>query len=196
MKQRRVWLIALLILCLALILSGCEKNDDDDDDDAPPADDDAVTDDDQVADDDLADDDATDDDAAPEQVQKFRLDLDFEVDFDAVLHLRQYPDDTLSGRLIPAAGFDVIAADIALEGEGRLLRFPEAFGRMVTLKLSGPAVPGSPCGEQPISYSLTLTAKEDNGYMVGGLTAYCGENTYFGRPARVMRLSGLQTHEN
>jgi len=196
------WQMILLVLLLAvsLLVTACDNDDDDDNDDndAAPSDNDVDDDDDTVDDDDDDDDvidDDDDDDTAPPQVGKFRFDFSFEVDFEATLQMRQYLDDSVQGRFTATDGFDVIAAGTVLEGEGRLIHFPEAFGRMVVIKFQGPAVPGGKCGEQSMSYSLTLTAKEDNGYMVGGLTAYCGADTYFGKPARVLRISGVQNHE-
>jgi hypothetical protein len=63
---------------------------------------------------------------------------------------------------------------------------------MIMLKFQGPALNRGPCGSRPVSYAMALTAKENNGYLVGSVTAYCGADTYTGHPARVMRLSGLQ----
>jgi hypothetical protein len=170
------WLIAMTLWAVA-----CEKTDDEADDDQTAADDDASP-----------GDDDDNDDSAPGYVHKFKFDLSFEVDFKAELKLKQDDAGHLEGAFTPQQSFDVVAAGTTLMGEGKLLAFPEAYGRMVTLKLSGPSVPTGPCGDAPISYSLTLTAKENNGYMVGGLVAYCGENTFTGRAARVMRLSGIQ----
>ncbi|HPM75540.1 MAG TPA: hypothetical protein PK961_00515 [bacterium] len=193
--MKRGWMIWLMLLpTLFFALVACDKNDDDDDNDAA-ADDDTSADDD---DDDTmpADDDDDDDDAPPPlETGRFLLHMDFETDFRAHLRLVQYSDDTFTGQFLPKQSFDVITADVPLEGAGKMIRFPEALGRMIVLKFQGPAVSGGKCGDLPVSYSLALTAKEDNGYLVGGLTAYCGANTFYGRPARVMRLSGLQTPE-
>jgi hypothetical protein len=166
--------VILLALLLAASLLACEKNEDNE---KHPA----------AADDDAADDDAADDDAGPVYTENYRFDLSFEVQFKATLRLAQHADGTLDGAFTPEQGFDVVEAGVTLLGE--------ALGRMIALKLHGPALPGSPCGDQPISYSLTLTAKENNGYMVGGVTAYCGENVFSGRPARLMRISGVQERE-
>lgn len=189
MKRSLLWFV--LLLTLALVATACQK-DNDDDDDATSADDDAAADDDGAAgDDDAADDDA-DDDATPPEAQEFRFDLSWEVEFTATLVLRQYADNTLEGRFVPAQGFDVIRANTPLDGTGKLLEFPETFGRMITLKMQGPVLNREPCNDQPISYSLTLTAKENNGYLIGSVAAYCGADNYSGRVARVMRISGLQ----
>jgi len=189
------WLM-ILVLALTLLAAGCDKNDDDDDNNNPSDDDDSTpVDDDQTTDDDAAgDDDAVDDDTPP-LVSKFRFDLDFEVDFSAMLQIREYEDGSQAGRFTATDGFDATAAGTVLEGNGQKLQFPEAFGRILTLKFQGPAVAAGLCGDQPMSYSLTLTAKENNGYMVGGLAAYCGAETYTGRVARIQRLPGLQEHE-
>ena len=178
---------ALLWLVLAMLfaVAACDKNDDDDND-AASADDDAALDDDDTA----ADDD--DDDSSPGPVELYQFTLSFEVEFQAVLKMKQYADGTLDGVLIPGQGFDVVTAGTTLQGSGKLWQFPEANGRMIMLKLQGPSVPGGKCGDEPISYSLTLTAKENNGYLVGGLAAYCGADNYTGRVARLLRLSGVQ----
>ncbi len=189
MKRSLLWLV--LLLTLALAATGCQKDNNADDDASPAGDDDAADDDGATADDDAADDDA-DDDATPPEAQEFRFDLSWETQFTASLVLRQYADNTLEGRFVPAQGFDVIKANTPLDGTGTLLMFPETFGRMITLKMQGPALNREPCNDQPISYSLTLTAKENNGYMIGSVAAYCGADNYSGRVARVMRISGLQ----
>ena len=193
MKKIPLWLLIVLIFCLAC--GACSK-DEKNKSDEPSVDDDQTADDDQV-DDDVVDDDTADDDVSPPpQVIKYKGDFDFEVQFKASFTMEKALDHTLTGTLTPSAGFDVISAEVPLEGTGKLYEFPEALGRLIALKMQGPAVPGGKCGDQPVSYSLTLTYKEDNGYVVGGLTAYCGENTYIGRAARLMRLSGLLLQDN
>ncbi|HPQ70131.1 MAG TPA: hypothetical protein PKW95_13470 [bacterium] len=194
--MKRGWMILLMLLpALIFALAACDKNDDDDDNDAA-VDDDTPADDDDDDDTTPADDDDDDDDTPPPlETGRFLLHMDFETDFRAHLRLVQYSDDTFTGQFLPKQSFDVITADVPLEGAGKMIRFPEALGRMIVLKFQGPAVSGGRCGDLPMSYSMALTAKEDNGYLVGGLTAYCGAETYYGRPARVMRLSGLQTLE-
>ena len=47
-----------------------------------------------------------------------------------------------------------------------------------------------PCREEPVSLALSLSEKDESGYLAGSLTAYCGEGVYAGAPARVMRISG------
>lgn len=176
--------LALLLLLLA-IFTACDKEDDDDDNnDASPA-----------GDDDTSPNGGADDDndtETPTYVEKYEFDLSFEVDFKAVLRMKQYSDGSLEGALTPEAAFDVVAAGVTLSGAGRLVQFPEAYTRMIILKLQGPIVTGGKCGDATLSYSLALTGRQDNGYVVGALTAYCGAETYSGRPARVMRLTGLQ----
>ncbi len=154
-----------------------------------PADDDAA-DDDSSPDDDAT---AADDDSAPPYVQKYQFALAIEVQFQATLKLAQNPNGNLTAAFIPQQGFDVLLAGTTLLGSGQLWSIPEANGRMVMLRLNGPAAPNGPCGNNPISYAVSLTAKASNAYMVGGLTAYCGANTFTGSPARVMRLAGWQT---
>lgn len=182
--QRMFWLLAIMLV-LALALVACDK---DEDDETPSSDSGDSSDDDTPS-----DDDDDDDDTPAPLVGMFEFDMTLEVDFQATLRLKQFADDTLVAALIPDESFDVLAAGSTLSGAGKILRFPEAHGHMLMLKLQGPAITGGKCGDAPLSYSVTLTCRDGNYYYVGGFTAYCGEAAYTGRAARVMRLSGIPT---
>ena len=171
-------LFLIALLALALVLVGCNKNDDDDDDDDNGDDDDD--------DDDTSDDD--DDDTVG--TEHFTLDLDLE------LRGQAHIDMAVTGNNVQATfkaktGFDIIAQDTELTGAGSLYWFDGQL-RMVALKFVGPAVPGSPCANDQISYSVTLSSKMENTYVSGGFVAYCGDGVYTGQPAQVYRLSGFQ----
>jgi hypothetical protein len=177
--KKLLWLL-IFVLLVAAPLVACDDDDDDDNNDA--------TDDDAVDDDDNDDDDAS---PPPPLVGQYEFALKLEVDFDATLRTKVFADETLEAVLTPASSFDVLTAGTALRGTGKVLHFPESGWNIVTLKLDGAAVPGGKCGNQAMSYSVSLTVKDGNAYHVGGLTAYCGANTFTGRSARVMRLSGF-----
>ncbi|MDP8224884.1 MAG: hypothetical protein P9L99_16110 [Candidatus Lernaella stagnicola] len=177
--KRFMWLILLAALLLA-ITAACDKSDDEDNNDVSGND----------GNDDDDDNDDDNDSSPPPLIGQYEFDLTFEVDFQATLRTKVFGDGTLEGVLVPQKAFDVIGAGTSLLGTGNILSLPEARAHMLALKLQGPAVTGGKCGTQPMSYSVALTARDGNFYYVGGLTAYCGEDTFTGKPARVMRLSG------
>lgn len=176
MKLNKI-LFAVLIALIALAAFGCDQDDDDDDDDNDDSDDDDDNDNDTSADDD-------DDDTPPD----FSIDLDFELLGFSTLKVWQQ-GEKLIATFVVYSDYDIIARDVELSGTGTTYYF-DGNMKMYAFKFQGEALPGSPCGSDKISYSLTLTAKHDNQYFGGGFVAYCGENTYTGRSARVYRLSG------
>ena len=98
--------------------------------------------------------------------------------------------DQLEGTLTVVEGNTLVNAGEPSTGKGMLYRFPESGDRLYTMRFSGGPVPDGLCGEQEVSLSLSLSAKKASPYLVGGLTAYCGRDVFYGRPARVMRISG------
>ena len=98
--------------------------------------------------------------------------------------------DTLEGTLTVREGNPLITGGVPYTGNGMLYRFPETGDSLYTLKFPGSAVQDGTCGGREISLSLSLSAKKGSPYSVGGLTAYCGRDVFYGRPARVMRISG------
>lgn len=86
--------------------------------------------------------------------------------------------------------FGVAPAGTELSGRGTVERFPEGDGALYTAKLSGPAQPAGPCGDQPVSLALSLHRQGENSIVHGGLSAYCGEDRWHGSPPRVLRMSG------
>lgn len=180
-------LIALLLAALSIGFIGCDKSDDDDKPEDTNDDDDATTDDDDNTDDDDTTDDDDDDQPA---VETYYMNLDFELLGKAHLDMIQW-SDKLTSTFYAGTEFDIISEGTKLQGDGVVRRFDGGF-RMYAMKFVGPSKADSPCGSQKISYSVTLSAKEKNGYLSGGFTAYCGDNVFTGKPARVYRLSGLQ----
>jgi hypothetical protein len=87
-------------------------------------------------------------------------------------------------------GFGFVQADAPLTAKGKLEAFPEAGMDLYVAKWSLPKGAGGPCGQGPTSLALSLTRRGGNNRVGGSLTAYCGKDTYFGVPARVLRLSG------
>jgi hypothetical protein len=132
------------------------------------------------------------DDVVPPEapVLGYRLDFKFEyIDKGTLIFWRQ-PDGRLNGSIAVAKGGDLLPGGTTFDGAGRVEDFSESGYRMVAMKFAGPATSGR-CGSLPISYSLTLTYREPNGFLTGGLAAYCGENTFFGTPIQIFRLEGV-----
>ena len=96
----------------------------------------------------------------------------------------------LSGtvRALEGAGDDLIAPH-TLSAEGELLSFPEAKYQIYTLLFQGPPVPDGPCGQDAISYALSLTRHEESPEVIGGIAVHCGDSLD-GRPIRMLRLRG------
>ncbi len=99
--------------------------------------------------------------------------------------------DQLEGTFSVAKGNPLIKPNYLYEGTGTIYRFPETGDVLYSLTFSSSPIEQGPCGDKEISLSLALSAKKGSPYLVGGLTAYCGKDTYHGHPARVMRMSGV-----
>lgn len=183
--------LTLILLMIALAFAACDKADNADHGGSAPVedDDDAVEDDDDATDDDDAADD--DDDTGPPEFQQYLFDLDFELRGKAKINMIQQGYD-LSAEFIAETGNDVIPAGTRHSATGKYREFDGQM-RLYGIKFEGSPVEDGPCGGARISYSVTLMAKQNNGYVGGGFVAYCGEDVFDGRPARVYRLSGLQT---
>lgn len=175
--------ITLILLVLTFCFFGCDKSDDDNDDKSDNKQDDDDDDNDND-DNDTTDDD--DDDQPP--VETFHSNLDFEIIGKAQIDITRI-ENNLTSTFKAESGYDIISEGTQLSGEGVVRKFDGGF-TMYALKFDGNEKPDSPCGNAKISYSVTLTVKESNEYVSGGLTAYCGEKVFTGLPARVYRLSG------
>ena len=93
-------------------------------------------------------------------------------------------------RLTLSEGYGLAPAGSTLEAPGRIEAFPEANATLYTARLSAPAQSEGPCGAEPISLALSLHRPGDGPTVLGGLAAYCGDQTWQGRPQRILRLSG------
>lgn len=93
-------------------------------------------------------------------------------------------------RLTLSEGYGLAPEDSRLEAPGRIEAFPEAHATLYTARFSAPAQTDGPCGEQPVSLALSLHRQADSAMVLGGLSAYCGEQIWHGRPKRILRLSG------
>ena len=89
-----------------------------------------------------------------------------------------------------AAGFGLLPAGQTLEADGFVESVVETGDTLYTAKLAAPADPSGPCGDQPVSLAFSLHRQGDNPAVLGGISVYCGADTWFGVPARVLRLAG------
>ncbi len=88
-----------------------------------------------------------------------------------------------------SAGYGLLEANTKLVAPGRIERLAESSATLYTARFSVPAQNGL-CKAEPISLALSLHRQGDNARVLGGLSAYCGADTWFGAPVRVLRLSG------
>jgi len=97
--------------------------------------------------------------------------------------------DELVVDLDPSRGYGLLSGPVA--GSGRIDAWPEAEATLYSATFSHPAVPEGPCGEQPVSLALALHHDHDADVIAGGLTGYCGADTFFGvPPIEPLRISG------
>ncbi len=169
---RWLWILGLaMALCLAV---ACEDDDDSDDgDEGGHGDNDPPTEDD-------------DDDAAG--LSGWRIDFTFE--YEGVGSLVMWEEEgKVVGHLATSLSTDTLAAGVVIEGEGGFVDYPESGYKALKMTFAGPAT-FNRCGDQPLTYSLFMTYRGDNGFLYGGLTTYCGEGVTYGRPVQLMRLMG------
>lgn len=98
------------------------------------------------------------------------------------------PSVELTVDSVNAAG--LLPATTKLSAGARVEAFPENDSVLYSAKFSQPAVSGGPCGDQPISLSLSLHRRGAVTRVGGSLTAYCGKDHFFGVPVKMLRLSG------
>ena len=117
------------------------------------------------------------------------LDVDIRDSVDATLvpHGATDLDATLA---FTTSGFDLFDHASPLRLPVHIEAFPEAGLTLYVGTLSLPPFAGGRCADQPVSLALALSRKEQNDRVQGSLTAYCGESTYSGVPARVLRIVG------
>jgi hypothetical protein len=181
---KNLFLLLLILTALLFASIGCDCGDDDDDDNDDNDDDD---DNDTTPDDDDDDNDDNDDDTGPPD-EVLTAALEFEIRKTASVTI-QRRGDNLTASYTANEGADLIADATTMEGTGSRFDFDGKY-RMYSLKFTGPAVTGSLCAGDPISYSLTLTQQPGYNFVVGGFTAYCGDGVFTGKPAKIYRVSG------
>ena len=99
--------------------------------------------------------------------------------------------DTVQATVTPSEGFGVVADGATLQGMARIDRFEEAGLTIYTARLPGEVVAGGRCGDQPVSLALALHVDDDSDFIAGGLTPYCGADTWFGVPViEPLRMTG------
>ena len=116
------------------------------------------------------------------------LDLDIRWAADVVIRI---VGDDVAATMTLNDSREVVAANVALNGAGKLHRFPEVDAVLYSAKVSAPAFTDGRCGSQPVSLALTLLRRGENDHVGGGIAVYCGADTYSGNPARMLRLAGL-----
>jgi hypothetical protein len=128
--------------------------------------------------------------AGPEPMVVFEATLALETKRVVQIVLTQTGDE-LQATVTPSEGFGVAVAEDALTGPARIDTFPEAGATLYTARLAGPAVSGGRCGDAPVSLALALHLDADATFIAGGLTPYCGADTWFGVPViEPLRISG------
>lgn len=117
---------------------------------------------------------------APVPIEVFDVTLDFEVrETIDVAFVRV--GDAVEVTIRASKGYGVLGSD-PLVGSGRIDDYPELGATLYTATFDAPADPQGPCGDAPISLGLSLHHDDDAFILAGGLTAYCGAQTYFGTP--------------
>lgn len=128
-------------------------------------------------------------------VERYTMCFDLDIEDHGTLFL-EIDGKAIEATLTVEEGNNLIAGNTPLEGPGKRYTFPEVRNLLYTARFQGAPVPGGPCGDDPVSLAMSLSAKDLNAHFVGGLTAYCGEETYRGKPARIMRIAGDLVPEN
>ncbi len=117
---------------------------------------------------------------------------DLDVDIRGSVHVELSADaEDLEASLTCKDGYHLAPSGTKITGKGHREAFPESDTALYTARFDAPADPAGPCGASPVSLSLALRRRGKNARVSGGLTAYCGKDTWAGVPARVLRLTGL-----
>ncbi len=116
--------------------------------------------------------------------------LDLESSRSAHVRIATIGDD-VQATVTPSEGFGVVDDGVTLQGVARIDRFEEAGATIYTARLPGEAVAAGPCGDAPVSLALALHVDDDSTFIAGGLTPYCGADTWFGVPViEPLRMAG------
>jgi hypothetical protein len=116
--------------------------------------------------------------------------LSLELRDTATVTLERTGGDAIAVRLTASAGYDLLPAGEVLAGAGFAEALAEASATLYTAKLAAPPQAGGPCAGEPVSLALSLHRPGDSATVVGGISAYCGADVWYGVPVRVLRLSG------
>ena len=118
--------------------------------------------------------------------------LSLELRGSAAVSIVTAPDGNVTVTLKPdmTGASGLLDPKALLSAPGRVEPFPETASELYTAKFSIPASPDGPCGASPISLGLSLLRRGQNDRVGGALTAYCGQDRFYGVPAQVLRLSG------
>lgn len=98
--------------------------------------------------------------------------------------------DETDGTLILNKDYEFLEAKVPYVGTGKRYTLPESQTLLYTFSMAVGKAREGICPDQPITLSLSLSTKEGNETLSGGLTVYCGTETLGNRSTRVMRLSG------
>lgn len=98
--------------------------------------------------------------------------------------------DAMRVTVTSAAGFGLVPEATPLTADGLIEKIPETGDTLYTAKLDAPADANGPCGEEPVSLALSLHRQGNNPTVLGGISAYCGADTWYGVPVRVLRMAG------
>jgi len=111
------------------------------------------------------------------------LELDLEIEAIETVHVEVVrTGDIHEATLVASRGWGVAPDGEAVTGPARIDAYPEAGGSITTARLAGPPIPDGPCGDAPVSLALSLHRDDDTTFVAGGLTAYCGADTWYGVP--------------
>lgn len=126
----------------------------------------------------------------PEKVRETRATLDLDIVSTAAVHLIEHADGRLDVELDLGRGSGAFDPSRHLTGSGKVSRFPEADTTLYSATIAAPPFATGRCGTQPVSLAFALRRVGANDRVSGAVTAYCGENRWFGAPAQVLRLTG------
>jgi hypothetical protein len=130
-----------------------------------------------------------------EAYEHYILPFTLEYRYSGTLTLSITCDET-QGVLTMNQNMGFLLKDIPYNGRGIRYTIAETGDLLYTLKILIQEPASSICAGLPVAGSLSLSAKRGSDYLVGALTAYCGETALSGKPDRLMRLSGrLEHHE-
>lgn len=129
------------------------------------------------------------DDEAAAGAPGMRGTLEMEIRDEATIRV-EGKGDAAKVSLSLSNGYGLAPANEPLVGAGRIESFPEAEASLITARFNARGDATGPCGDAPVSLALSLHRDADNAYVAGGLTAYCGNEVWFGKPVRIVRMSG------